>query len=259
MKRLSILSLALVTWCTGLTLLLTPQVSWGQSTVAPSTQELLQSFVQVTLNDGTLKYGTLLSIDDNDVVLDIVGLGATRIPKYLIQSLSSLGVNAEEAEQGYSYVNQANNYFALGTPIGEGRGYFNPHRLEFHRLWILGPIHRRGHRFCVGCGDGSWRKGERQGVDVGGWHCRGRLLSNLDRPMVLGFANVTLGDDQECDLERGSGNRFEDGYYYGGVSVDSTLPADWQAARTTTSTTPTRSVIRNIKIPCSSMSAACCG
>ena len=104
-----------------------PQVSWGQSTVAPSSLELLQSFVQVTLNDGTLKYGTLLSIDDNVVVLDIADLGATSIPKYLIQSLSSIEVDAKDVERGYSNVsNQPSRYFFApsGHQLAKGDGYF---------------------------------------------------------------------------------------------------------------------------------------
>ena len=52
------------------------------------------------MNDGTLKYGTLLSMDDDVVVLDIVALGATSIPKYLIQSLSSLELDAKDVERG---------------------------------------------------------------------------------------------------------------------------------------------------------------
>ena len=235
MKRLSILSLALVTWCTGLTLLLTPQVSWGQSTVEPSSPELLQSFVQITLNDGTLKYGTLLSIDDNEVVLDIVGLGATRIPKYLIQSLSSLGVNAEEAEQGYSYVsNQPSRYFFApsGHQLAKGEGYFQSN------IALNSISYGFSDRFTGGViisvlGAGITAKvggkvNDRVSMSVGGIAVAD-YYGNLDRPMVLGFANVTLGDDNKnVTLNVGVGNRFEDGYYYSGVSVDSTLQTDWQ-------------------------------
>ena len=58
--------------------------------------------MQITLNDGALKFGTLLEISETEVVLDIKGLGVTRIPKYLVKSIATLEVDAEEIEEGYA-------------------------------------------------------------------------------------------------------------------------------------------------------------
>ena len=71
--------------CLATVLLSWPFGACGQSEPVASYTELIQSYVQITMNDGTLKFGTLMDIDEAEVVLDIAGLGATRIPKYLIQ------------------------------------------------------------------------------------------------------------------------------------------------------------------------------
>ena len=234
MQRFSILFLALVTWCSGLSLLFTPQVSWGQSTVAPSTPELLQSFVQVTLNDGTLKYGTLLSMDDNDVVLDIVGLGATRIPKYLIQSLSSLDVNAEEVERGYSYVsNQPSRYFFApsGHQLAKGDGYFQSN-VALNSISYGFTDHFTGGVIISVLGAGITAKyggqvGEIVHMSIGGI-AGADYYGNLDRPLVLGFANVTFGDENKnLTVNVGMGNRFDDGVFYSGLTVDSVYQQSW--------------------------------
>ena len=80
----------------------TAQTPEGASTRYAS--ELANQFVQVTLNDGTLKYGKLVAVTQSDVVIDVVGLGPTSIPKYLVQDLSAVQVDAAQMEQGYAYV-----------------------------------------------------------------------------------------------------------------------------------------------------------
>ena len=83
---------ALVVACFSLT------STWAQTHTTPATTVAEQSFVQITLNDGALKFGTLLEISETEVVLDIKGLGVTRIPKYLVKSIATLEVDAEEIE-----------------------------------------------------------------------------------------------------------------------------------------------------------------
>ena len=116
----------------------------------------MQSFVQVTLNDGTLKFGTLLSIDDNDVVLDIVGLGATRIPKYLVDGMNVFFGSRmpRKLNRGYAFVsNQATRYFFApsGTNLTRARGYFQSNiALNSISYGFSGNDSQEGSSFCVG-------------------------------------------------------------------------------------------------------------
>lgn len=195
----------------------------------------LNSFVQITLNDGTLKYGTLLEITDADVVLTIAGLGATRIPKYLIQSMTSLDVNAEEIEQGYAYVsNQPSRYFFApsGMQLPEGDGYFQSN------IGLNSISYGFSDRFTGGImisvlGAGLTAKiggqvGENVHMSAGGLAFVD-YYGNMDRPLLLGFANVTFGDENKnLTFNLGVGNKVDDGYYYSGLSVDSTYVQDWQ-------------------------------
>ncbi|MGB1637018.1 MAG: hypothetical protein ACPHBR_09555, partial [Flavobacteriales bacterium] len=71
-----------------------PPLTFAQGGPSTSVRADVNAFVQVTMNDGTLKFGTLLEVSESDVVLQIAGLGATRIPKYLVQTISSLEVDA---------------------------------------------------------------------------------------------------------------------------------------------------------------------
>ena len=235
MKRCSIFCLALSIGFSGLTFLMTPQVTWGQSLPEPSSTKLIQSFVQVTLNDGTLKYGTLLSMDDDVVVLDIVALGATSIPKYLIQSLSSLELDAKDVERGYNNVsNQPSRYFFApsGHQLAKGDGYFQSN-IGLNSISYGFTDHFTGGVIVSVLGAGITAKyggqvSENVHMSIGGI-AGADYYGNLDRPLVLGFVNVTLGDeDKNVTLNLGLGNQFDDGDYYSGVSVDSTLQNDWQ-------------------------------
>ena len=101
----------------------------AQEDQAISTAAPVNSYVQVTLNDGTLKFGTLLSINEQEVVVDIAGLGATRIPKYLVDGMNVLEVDAANVESGYAFVsNQATRYFFApsGIQLDKGEDIFNP-------------------------------------------------------------------------------------------------------------------------------------
>lgn len=219
--------------CMGLILALMPNHATSQSTTASSVA-LVQSFVQVTLNDGTLKYGTLLSMDDNDVVLDIVGLGATRIPKYLIQDLSSLQVDAEELERGYNYVsNQPSRYFFApsGIQLAKGDGYFQSN-VGLNSISYGFSDHFTGGVIISVLGAGITAKyggqvSENVHMSIGGI-AGSDYYGNLDRPLVLGFANITLGDENKnLTFNVGMGNRFDDGSFYSGLTVDSVYQQSW--------------------------------
>ena len=215
--------------CLATVLLSRPFGACGQSEPVASYTELIQSYVQITMNDGTLKFGTLMDIDEAEVVLDIAGLGATRIPKYLIQSLMELDVNMDEVEQGYTYVsNQPSRYFFApsGIQLEKGDGYFQSN------IALNSISYGFTDRFTGGAIISAYAAGvtakfggqirDNLHVSLGGLATMD-YYGDLDRPLVLGFVNVTLGDaNKNVTLNLGVGSRFEEGSSYGGDFVDST-------------------------------------
>ena len=179
--------------------------------------ELANKFVQVTMNDGTLKFGTLLELNDTDVVLQIAGLGATRIPKYLVQTISSLDVDAESMEDGYSYIsNQPSRYFFApsGLQLAKGEGYFQSN------IALNSVSYGFNDRFTGGAmvsvfGGGLTAKyggkvGEKTAVSFGGITFMD-FYQDLDRPLAIGFVNVTRGDENKhFTLNVGVSNQVSD-------------------------------------------------
>ena len=208
-------------------------IAQGDTTTSMATE--VNEFVQVTLNDGTLKYGRLLDINDSDVVISITGLGTTRIPKYLIQSMISLEVNEEEMEQGYVYVsNQPSRYFFApsGIQLPRGEGYFQSN-IALNSISYGFTDRFTGGIMISMVGAGVTAKFGRQvaenvHISAGGLAFVD-YFGNLDRPLLLGFANVTFGDENKnLTFNVGVGNKFDDGQYYTGLSVDSTYTQSYQ-------------------------------
>lgn len=199
--------------------------------------ELANQFVQVTLNDGTLKYGKLVAVTSSDVVIDVVGLGPTSIPKYLVQDLSAVQADAAQMEQGYAYVsNQPSRYFFApsGMQLPEGEGYFQSN------IALNSISYGFSDRFTGGImvsvvGAGLTAKfggevKENVHMSVGGLAAID-YYGNLDRPLMLGFANITFGDDNKnLTFNVGMGNRIDDGYFYSGMTVDSTYSQSWDGS-----------------------------
>ena len=155
------------------------------------------------MNDGTLKFGTLLEVSDTDVVLQIAGLGATRIPKYLVQTISTLEVDVESMEEGYSYIsNQPSRYFFApsGMQLEDGDGYFQSN------IALNSVSYGFNDRFTGGAmvsvfGGGFTAKyggkvGEKTSVSFGGIAFMD-FYQALDRPLAIGFVNVTRGDENK--------------------------------------------------------------
>jgi hypothetical protein len=178
---------------------------WALAQGGPTTAVTAEvnAFVQVTMNDGTLKFGTLLEVSDTDVVLQIAGLGATRIPKYLVQTISSLDVDAASMEDGYSYIsNQPSRYFFApsGLQLAEGEGYFQSN------IALNSVSYGFSDRFTGGAmvsvlGGGVTAKyggkvGEKTAVSFGGIAFMD-FYQELDRPLAIGFVNVTRGDENK--------------------------------------------------------------
>ena len=211
-------------------LLTVPHLGVAQSETPSAAVAEIGTFVQVTLNDGSLKYGTLVEMNESDVVLSIVGLGATRIPKYLVQSMAALDVNAKEIEQGYAYVsNQPSRYFFApsGMQLAKGDGYFQSN------IALNSISYGFSDRFTGGVmisvlGAGLTAKfggqvGENVHMSAGGLAFVD-YYGNMDRPLLLGFANVTFGDENKnLTFNLGLGNKFEGRSYYSDLSVDSTF------------------------------------
>ena len=183
------------------------------SAVAP-----VNSYVQVTLNDGTLKFGTLLSINEQEVVVDIAGLGATRIPKYLVDAMNVLEVDADNVEAGYAFVsNQATRYFFApsGIQLDKGEGYFQSNiALNSVSYGFSGKF--TGGALVGFLGGGLTAKyggqvGEKTYISIGGIAAMD-FFGELDRPLAIGFVNLTRGDNNKnWSLNLGLGNRFEEG------------------------------------------------
>ena len=194
-----------------------PELTLAQSGPTTAVTAEVNSFVQVTMNDGTLKFGTLLEVSDTDVVLQIAGLGATRIPKYLVHTISSLDVEMESMEEGYSYIsNQPSRYFFApsGLQLAEGEGYFQSN------IALNSVSYGFSDRFTGGAmvsvlGGGVTAKyggkvGEKTAVSIGGIAFMD-FYQELDRPLAIGFVNVTRGDENKhFTLNVGLSNQTSD-------------------------------------------------
>ena len=199
-----------------------PCVSLSQESAATSADGSSNAdssrFVQLTMNDGTLKFGQLIEITESEVVLDIMGLGITRIPKYLVQALTSEMLSEADQERGFGYIsNQPSRYFFApsGIQLKKGEGYFqsnvalNSISYGFSDRFTGGVL-----LSVVGAGLTAKFGGQvRENVHVSVGGVAGiDYFGNLDRPLVLGFANVTFGDeDKNLTINLGIGNSIDNG------------------------------------------------
>lgn len=199
-----------------------PSVSMSQESATTSAAGAANAdgsrFVQLTMNDGTLKFGQLIEITESEVVLDIMGLGITRIPKYLVQALTSEMLSEADQERGFGYIsNQPSRYFFApsGIQLKKGEGYFqsnvalNSISYGFSDRFTGGVL-----LSVVGAGLTAKFGGQvRENVHVSVGGVAGiDYYGNLDRPLVLGFANVTFGDeDKNLTINLGIGNSIDNG------------------------------------------------
>ena len=150
-----------------------------------------------------------------------MGLGITRIPKYLVQALTSEMLSEADQERGFGYIsNQPSRYFFApsGIQLKKGEGYFqsnvalNSISYGFSDRFTGGVL-----LSVVGAGLTAKFGGQvRENVHVSVGGVAGiDYYGNLDRPLVLGFANVTFGDeDKNLTINLGIGNSINDSRFY---------------------------------------------
>lgn len=224
-------------------LVLPPRQAAGQTDPTPGPiTALIDAYVQVRLNDGTLKYGRLVDVSEADVMLDILGLGMTEIPKYLVQNIEPVELDTRELAQGYKNVsNQPSRYFFApsGFQLEQGEGYFQSN-IALNSISYGFTDRFTGGLLVSVLGAGLTAKfggqvAENVHMSFGGLATID-YYGALDRPLVLGFANVTFGDqNKNLTFNVGVGNKFEDGYRYSGITSDSVFvestwnpPGYWQ-------------------------------
>jgi hypothetical protein len=198
----------------------TPCVLMAQESTTTTSSTATKSdgseFVQLTMNDGTLKFGQLIEITESEVVLDIMVLGVTRFPKYLVQAITSKLLSQEDQERGFGYVsNQPSRYFFApsGIQLKKGKGYFQSN-VGINSISYGFSDHFTGGILLSVIGAGLTAKygGEvRENIHVSVGGVAGiDYFGNLDRPLVLGFANVTFGDeDKNLTINVGVGNSLD--------------------------------------------------
>lgn len=177
------------------------------STFFLSAQELPADsarYVRIVLNDGTIKEGTLMSIDEEDVVLELGALGATRIPKYMIEIMNELvGFSPSDKDgkgRAYDINPQASRYFFAPSAIQlkEGEGYFQSNiALNSVSMGLSDHLTLGGVMSFLGAG-GTIKVGtplgERLNVSLGGIGFAD-FYGIFDRPVGMGFVNLSLGDE----------------------------------------------------------------
>lgn len=182
-------------------------------------------FVRLVLNDGTIKEGELVSVDDDFVVLNIGALGTTRIPKYEVESLQdieSLTKVSGAGSRAYAVNPQASRYFFApsGIQMKKNEGYFqsnivlNSVSYGFTDGLTIGGI----VSFLGGGGSLKFGTsiGERTYISAGGIGFVD-FYGILDEPLGLGFANITRGDERSnITFNLGFGNRVGGRTYYRG-------------------------------------------
>ena len=211
-----------------------PDLVLAQDSPTKSEATEVNSYVKVKLNDGTLKFGTLLEMSDTEIVLQVAGLGATRIPKYLVQSIEVLEEDAQNVKEGYSYAsNQASRYFFApsGIQLEDGEGYFQSNIAYNSVSYGFGSKFTAGAMVSV-LGLGLTAKyggkvGENTYMSFGGITAID-FYGELGGPMGIVFANVTRGDENKhVTLNLGISNRANRGIVGLDWSNYTTTITDW--------------------------------
>ena len=217
-----------------LTLRAQSTTSAAESTPSPLLSSQGQ-FVKITLNDGTLKFGQLLDADESNILVDLVGLGPTSIPKYLVLEMIQEVMEVDESGEVKNLVSsQATRYFFAPSAmqLKDGEGYFQSN------IALNSVSYGLSDKFTVGAmigflGGGltakaGWKVGEKTSISLGVL-AAADFFGELEKPLALGFINVTRGDDNKnitfnvgC-TNAAFGPRYPEYYSPGAPSVDN----DW--------------------------------
>ena len=171
-------------------------------------------FLKITLNDGTLKFGQLLDADESNILVDLVGLGPTSIPKYLVLEVTQEVMEVDESGEVKNLVSsQATRYFFAPSAmqLKDGEGYFQSN------IALNSVSYGLSDKFTAGAmigflGGGltakaGWKVGEKTSVSLGVLGAAD-FFGELMKPLALGFINVTRGDNNKnITLNLGCTNR----------------------------------------------------
>lgn len=192
--------------------------------------ENTERHVRLVLNDGSIKEGVFVSMDDEVVVLVLPDLGQTRFPKHLIQAFTDIEPTQQRAHDGTSRafdINpQSSRYFFApsGMQLRANEGYFQSN------IGLNSVSYGLTDGFTLGgivsfLGGGGTIKvgtpiGEKAYVSVGGIGFSD-FYGILDRPLGLAFANVTFGDEvANFTVNVGFGSKTDQGQVYRDIAID---------------------------------------
>ena len=174
-----------------------------ESTSSSLPQQFQGQFVKITLNDGTLKFGQLLDADESNLLVDLVGLGPTSIPKYLVLDMAIEAMEVDESGEVKNLISsQATRYFFAPSAmqLQAGEGYFqsnvalNSVSFGFSNEFTAGAM--IGFLGVGVTAKAGWKVGEKTSVSLGVLGAAD-FFGELDKPLALGFINVTRGDDNK--------------------------------------------------------------
>ena len=186
-----------------LTLLAQSTTSAAQSTSLSLSDKFQGQFVKITLNDGTLKFGQLLDADESNILVDLVGLGPTSIPKYLVLDMAIEVMKLDESGEVKNLISsQATRYFFAPSAmqLQAGEGYFqsnvalNSVSFGFSDDFTAGAM--VGFLGVGVTAKAGWKVGEKTSVSLGVLGAAD-FFGELEKPLALGFINVTRGDDNK--------------------------------------------------------------
>lgn len=205
--------------------------AWGQTFQEPT------RYVRIVLNDGSIKEGQLLDMTDEAIVIQLDLLGATRIPKYLVDTMRDVdapSTSRTPANRAFDINPQASRYFFApsGIQLRKGEGYFQSNIALNSVSYGLDDHFTAGGIVSFLGGGGTVKVGtpigEKAYISAGGI-AFADFYGILDQPLALGFLNLTLGDEvKNVTLNVGLGNKYDNDVVYGNVAVvDTALDPFW--------------------------------
>jgi len=195
-------------------------------------------YVRVVMNDGTIKEGQFLAMDDDFLVVDLPMLGTTRIPKYTIQLVQDIesvsAIYSVKSNRAFDVNPQSSRYFFApsGIQLKAAEGYFQSNiGLNSISYGINDGLTVGGLVSFLG-GGGSFKLGkainEKTYISAGGIGFAD-FYGILDDPLGLAFINVTRGTERSnVTLNLGFGNEFEGPLQYRNYQrVENEFGVEW--------------------------------
>lgn len=192
--------------------------------------EATERYVRLILNDGTIKEGVFVRMDDEVVVLVLPDLGQTVFPKHLIEALSDIEPALQRSKDGagraFDINPQSSRYFFApsGMQLRANEGYFQSNIALNSVSYGLTDGFTLGGIVSFLGGGGTIKVGtpigEKAYVSVGGIGFSD-FYGILGQPIGLAFANVTFGDEvANLTVNVGLGSKTDQGSVYRNIAVD---------------------------------------